>query len=427
MANEREWRDELKSVVDLMREMSSMQDPQAASVLYGRRLRESRLLPSDAYMAVSRRGMERPGYRVTRYSEWKEEIDPWKQRDRLPVFSAGLLGELLYSEEPAIVTDLRERVKGDPAEEYLSGYDMLVTMPQYDNGYALNMGVVLVRDGAKFPIERVPVLVWQSNLWGRSVYNLVLRRELDKAYAELDRELKVVGAIQRSLLPAELPVIPGLEMAAHYETSQRAGGDYYDFFPLPDGRVGIVMADVSGHGTPSAVVMAITHAIAHSYPGPAAPPGNLLAYLNRKLAARYTIDGLSGSFVTAFYGIYDPATRVMTYASAGHNAPRLARGGEVRGLGGEAGFPLGIEAGEVYAECEVKMEAGDTLVLYTDGITEAFSPTGELFGTGRLDAILAARPENATAVVMKILEGVGRFTGGSPATDDRTILVLRAT
>src|SRR5204863_6200348 len=137
------------------------------------------------------------------------------------------------------------------------------------------------------------------------------------------RELKAVARIQRSLLPSTLPEIPGLDLASSYQTSARAGGDYYDFFRLPDNQWGILMADVSGHGTPAAVLMAVTHTIAHSYPGPAMPPGLLLAHVNRTLTERYT--ARMGAFVTAFYGVYDPATRTIAFSSAGHPPPRLKR------------------------------------------------------------------------------------------------------
>ena len=196
----------------------------------------------------------------------------------------------------------------------------------------------------------------------------MLKNQLSGALAELDRELQVVGEIQRSLLPAELPRIEGFEVAAHYVTSARAGGDYYDFFPLSDGW-GIFIADVAGHGTPAAVLMAITHAIAHAQPGTHTPPGLLLGYLNRQLTRSYT---RGGTFVTAFYAVLDPVKRTIRYAAAGHNPPRLVRGGRVMSLDRTGSLPLGIMEQE-YGEAEVALERGDLLVMYTDGITEAMA------------------------------------------------------
>src|SRR6185312_1047620 len=122
----------------------------------------------------------------------------------------------------------------------------------------------------------------------RLTHNLVLRDELKSAYEALEREMRVVADIQRSLLPQVLPAIPDLELGAHYQTSRWAGGDYYDFFPLPNGRWGILIADVSGHGTPAAVMMAITHSLAHGLPGNPEPPAVLLGHVNRQLYHRYT-------------------------------------------------------------------------------------------------------------------------------------------
>src|SRR5262249_58491975 len=126
--------------------------------------------------------------------------------------------------------------------------------------------VFLRRDAAAFAPEHFPQLVWMSNLYGRATHNLVLSEQLKEAYEAVDHEMRVVADIQRSLLPAAMPPIPTMALAAHYQTSHRAGGDYYDFFPLADGKWGILIADVSGHGTPAAVIMAVAHNPAHPLP-----------------------------------------------------------------------------------------------------------------------------------------------------------------
>src|SRR4029077_16157250 len=195
----------------------------------------------------------------------------------------------------------------DPAAEYLAGHCSLMAIPLFDQGVALNMVILLRKEPAAFPKEELAQLVWLSNLFGRATSNLVLSDELQRAYQALDRELKAVGEMQRSLLPAPFPTIPTLDLATPHQPSQRAGVDYYDSFPLPAGKWGIFIADVSGHGTPAAVLMAVTHCIAPTHPGPAVPPAQVLAYLNHHLTARYV--NQNGMFVTAFYGIYDPATR----------------------------------------------------------------------------------------------------------------------
>ncbi|HEU5116632.1 MAG TPA: PP2C family protein-serine/threonine phosphatase, partial [Isosphaeraceae bacterium] len=244
-----------------------------------------------------------------------------------------------------------------------------------------------------------------------------------KAYQIVERELHVVAEIQRSLLPKTVPPIRNLGLATHYQTSQWAGGDYYDFFPLPDDQWGILIADVSGHGTPAAVMMAITHTIAHSYPGQPSPPAELLNHVNDRLSALYTTSG--DTFVTAFYGVYDPAHRRLTYASAGHNPPRLKRcvDGTVASLDAAGGLPLGLFEGIKYDQTSIDLIPHDQIVFYTDGITEAIDPTGEQFGLTRLDQAIENCSLTADGLMQAILEALEAFTAGMPAADDRTILV----
>jgi sigma-B regulation protein RsbU (phosphoserine phosphatase) len=234
-----------------------------------------------------------------------------------------------------------------------------------------------------------------------------------------------VGDIQRSLLPAGLPQITTMKLAAHYQTSRRAGGDYYDFFPLPDGRWGILIADVSGHGTPAAVMMAVTHSIAHMYPGSSAPPSDMLNFVNRNLTQLYTQN--VGSFVTAAYCVFDPRTRELVYSLAGHNPPRLRRCADssISALNGAARYPLGVEPDMTYQDVAVALQRGDQIVFYTDGITEATDPAGEQFGVKRLDAALARCRDEPAEIVAAILGAVDQFTAGQPATDDRTVVVAK--
>ncbi len=417
-----DWQQRLRLVVETMREMSGQTDPQAMVAAYSARMRK--LMPTDRMVTVSRRETKYPFYRITRSSLWKEPINPWKQKDRLPLLAGGLLGELLYGDVPKLIDDLQVAAD-DPAAEYFAGQRSLLAMPLYDQGTALNMVIVMRKAPQAFDREELPELVWMSNLFGRATTNLVLKQELQVAYDDVDRELKAVEAIQRSLLPEKLPKIPTMDMAAHYQTSHRAGGDYYDFFPLADGQWGILIADVSGHGTPAAVMMAITHSLAHTQPGPPTPPCKMLCYLNEQLCRRYT--GQSGSFVTAFYGIYDPAARTLSYSSAGHNPPRLKHcdDGTMSSLDGAGHLPLGIFAEEQYESASQRFRPGDQIILYTDGITEAQSAAGDMFGTERLDQVLQACRPGATALINAVLEALETFTAGRPADDDRTILVAK--
>ncbi len=423
MSTLKDWRDELAFIVEFMRNLSRQTDPQTAADLYGKRMRQGGLIPADGFLSVSRRDLVHPQYRITRSSMWKDSINPWTEKHRLPIFNSGLLSELVYSNETAIIEDLPSRIApDDPAAQYFKGMNFLLATPQFDDGEALNMTVIMTRDPKGVVRDRIPMMVMQSNLWGRSVLSSVLRRELKVAYDALDHELKMVGHIQRSLLPQVLPVIKGLDLAADYETSQRAGGDYYDFFPLPNDQWGIFIADVSGHGIPAAVRMAITHAIAHTRPDPAVGPGQILSYLNSTLENRYI--GKTGSFVTAFYAIYDPHKNRLSYASAGHPPPRLARGNNVIALDGRAGLPLGIDEDADYCEHQMPLRSGDRLVFYTDGVSEAFNPARDQYGVERLDETLLASKGDAQSVLNTILADLRKHCGSAPIADDRTLLVL---
>lgn len=418
-----DWQQRLALIVEMMRDMSRQTDPQEMVRAYGERVR--RLIPSDRRLSLSRRNLSAPVYRITRSSTWPDAINPWKEKGQLPLFQGGLLAQLLYGDEPQIIDDLTVSAD-DPAVEYLAGHRSLVAVPLFDRGTALNMVVLLWQAPAAFRKDQLPELVWLSNLFGRATSNLVLSEELQQTYEALDRELRIVAEIQRSLLPAQLPVIPTLDLAVYYQPSQRAGGDYYDFFPLPGKRWGIFLADVSGHGTPAAVLMAITHCIAHTHPGPPMPPARVLDYLNHHLVIRYT--NQNEHFVTAFYAVYDPGERTLTYACAGHNPPRLKRcqNGTLSALAQASGLPLGITAEKAaYDEWVQCLQPGDQLIFYTDGITEARNPEGQLFKTERLDRVLEDCSLQASALLDAVLRSVDEFTNARPAEDDRTLIVAR--
>ena len=423
---EADWQERLKSIVEAMREMSLQTDPVQMVKAYGSRVRQ--FMPADRWISLSRRGLPAPEYRITRSSTWTETIDPWHEKERLPRFSGGFLSELIYGDEPRLIDDISRLVApDDPAREYLDGMRSLLAIPHYDQGEGLNMVVSMREEAASFEPDCFPEWVWVSSLFGRATHNMVLRNELKQTYDIVERELKVVADIQRSLLPQVLPKIPNLELAAYYRTSRWAGGDYYDFFPLPDGRWGILVADVSGHGTPAAVMMAICHSLAHSLPGPADPPATLLGHLNRQLSMHYTV--ANEVFVTAFYAIYDPVRRTMSYSSAGHNPPRLirCRDGTVQALEEVGGPPLGLMEDLEYEQTTLELQPGDVVAFYTDGITEAMDARGAQFGPDRLDQILSRCHLRTDAIITDVIEAVDNFTESAPPMDDRTLIVARMT
>jgi sigma-B regulation protein RsbU (phosphoserine phosphatase) len=421
------WQEELAIVDRTMKAISGITDPEEIVNAYWTNIAD--LITINDFVAVSRREMEPPRYLMTRSSRFVEDLNPWTQRDQLPRFTGGLLGELLYASRPEVIRDLPARLAADdPARSYLEGFHSALAMPQYENGQAMNMTVLLFPEGEEFDPQMIPMIYLQSGLFGRGTQNQVLKNQLSSALKTLDRELQTVGEIQQSLLPETLPNIPGFELAAHYQTSARAGGDYYDFFPLENGAWGLFIADVSGHGTPAAVLMAITHAIAHAKPRTHTPPAALLQYLNDRLARAYT---RAGTFVTAFYAVLDPVNRTLIYSRAGHNPPRLARGNLVLSIDGDGGLPLGIMAGQVYLEESIQLEPGDLLLLYTDGVTEAMAPmkgasSRDLFGLDRLDSLLLdCKPGTMQECLDKIRASVNCFAENALPSDDQTLIAIR--
>jgi sigma-B regulation protein RsbU (phosphoserine phosphatase) len=418
---QRNWRARLAVSVEVMRELSQYSDPQEMHAVFTRRM--AQLFPVSRQVAISRRGLRFPHYRVTRFSLWTDPVNPWKESHRLPVHEGGLLAELLYADQPRVVEELSLDAD-DPANAYLGGQRSLLAIPHFDQGTAQNMVILAREDADAFPRDRIADLVLLGNLFARATQTLVLSQAVKEAYDAVDYELRTVADIQKSLLPASTPNLPGLDVAVHYQTAKRAGGDYYDFFPLTGGRLGVLIADASGHGAPAAVLMAVAHSIAHTQPEPPARPGELLTRLNAHLTRQYTRQ--SGNFMTAFYGVFDPTNGSLTYASAGHNPPRLVRrDGGLVALNRAQRLPLGIKPDESYTEQTVQLQSGDQAVFFTDGVIEAVNSEGDVFGSDRIDAALSACPSSAEHLIQTILRELTAFTAGVPVADDRTLVVVK--
>jgi sigma-B regulation protein RsbU (phosphoserine phosphatase) len=416
-----EGQSRLSLVVDLVREMSLQTDPQTLVNLFRRRALD--LYGFDRSVSLSRRGLEPPYYRITRSTTWKEDINPWEEPHRLPVFKGGLLGELLYADEPRILDDVTPS-PDDPAYEFLKDARSFISLPQYDGGVALNMVVRMSRRPSSWDANQLADVLLEANLFGRATHHLLVTQRLQKAYAELDHELKRVAEIQRALLPPRLPSIPGVDIAASYQTARRAGGDYYDFFQLGDGRWGLLIADVSGHGTPAAVIMAMLRTMLHGQCHQCLSPAQLLSRANAQLCDRTDLQ--IGSFVTAFYGIFDPGEGSLHYTCAGHPPPLLVdRSVNVCELDEAQTLPLAVSGSTVFPESSTTVRRGDTLLLYTDGITEAVNQSGELYGRERLLSCVREDVPNAQHIIDCVTYKLLGFTHGLAQQDDQTLVALR--
>lgn len=249
-----------------------------------------------------------------------------------------------------------------------------------------------------------------------------LKREVESQKDQLEHELKVVSEVQRKLLPKQLPVIDGFKLAAHYETSRYAGGDYYDIIELPDNCWGFLIADAEGHSAPAAVLMAMTCALFRSYPGSATDPAEVLRYLNKHLCKV-----ADPSFMTALYAHYDAKTKTMRVARAGHPLPMVFRNSDQKAieLNCPGVYPLGIEPYEIEVPVtETKLEPGDRFLIYTDGLTERFDMEGNTYGEERLLKPLATdSTSDPQGVVAAIMADVRQFAGKRPADDDQALLL----
>jgi sigma-B regulation protein RsbU (phosphoserine phosphatase) len=236
-------------------------------------------------------------------------------------------------------------------------------------------------------------------------------------------ELAVARRMQLAILPAPIPDTAQREVRGFMQAAREVGGDFYDYFSLPDGRLGLVIADVSGKGMSAALFMAVTRTLMRMVALSGVDAAQCLTTVNGLLAA----DNPEMMFVTAFYATFDPATGLLEYASAGHPPPLLVGAeGAARELPGCDGIVLGVRPTERYPLQQQALAPDDVLFLYTDGVTEAVDPAGNLFGEERLAATLASHRglscEDLLAVMVREVTG---FAATAPQADDVTCLALR--
>jgi len=236
----------------------------------------------------------------------------------------------------------------------------------------------------------------------------------------IEQELRVARVIQHTLLPKELPTLPGWQVAAYYQPARAVGGDFYDFLYFEDGRLGIVIGDVTDKGVPAALVMATTRSILRSAAQAQVSPGKALEQANDLLCP----DIPPKMFVTCLYAILDPATGRLDYANAGHDLPYRHQPGKVAELRA-TGMPLGLMPGMSYEEKETILEPGERVLFYSDGLVEAHNPTREMFGFPRLMSLLTEQGV-AAEVIDFLLNQLADFTGPEwEQEDDVTLVTLQ--
>ena len=241
----------------------------------------------------------------------------------------------------------------------------------------------------------------------------------------ISREIEIAREVQERLFPQNYPRIPGVDLAGYCRPAQAVGGDYYDFFPLPDARLALALGDISGKGISAALLMASLRASLRSIAS--LQQGDLASIIGHVNGIVYE-SSTTNRYATFFYAEYDPFTRLLTYVNAGHNPPYILRGAQAIPL--EAtGIVVGLLPGADYAQATIPMHPGDVLLVFTDGISEAMSNDDEEWGEDRMLATaqqLLAKPDcthTAQQLLACILEAADNFTAGAPQHDDMTLLI----
>ncbi len=239
----------------------------------------------------------------------------------------------------------------------------------------------------------------------------------------LQRELDVASQMQQSILPTQFPRGDDFEVAGSMEPARNVGGDFFDVVLLDDGQIGLAIADVSGKGVPAALFMMSSRTLLKGSAIGLTEPGKVLREVNNLLAE----DNESAMFVTVLYAVYDPATGHLSYANGGHNLPVIFHSdGSCTVLPYTDGLALAVLSGVDFVEGELTLAPGDTLVLYTDGVTEAMDAVNEEFGMERLQAVFTGgAPQSAEAANEAVFAAVREFVSGAPQSDDITCLTLR--
>jgi sigma-B regulation protein RsbU (phosphoserine phosphatase) len=247
-------------------------------------------------------------------------------------------------------------------------------------------------------------------------------QEVEEAERLLKRDLSQAAEIQGSMLPAQAPTVTGADLAGFNAPCRTVGGDYYDFFPYGKGKVGLALGDVSGKGMPASLMMMALHARMQVL---AEDPGELGKFMGR-LNKATCVNCPSNRFITFFFSLLDAETGEMTFANAGHNPPILVRESGAAEMLEGGGPVLGILPIAPYSQMQTRLERGDMVVLYSDGVTEATNLDYEEYGEQRfIDVLSENRQKPASEIVNAVTNSLAEFTAGAPQADDITLVVAR--
>jgi serine phosphatase RsbU (regulator of sigma subunit) len=251
-----------------------------------------------------------------------------------------------------------------------------------------------------------------------------LQKQLQEANKKFERELALAGSLQSSFFPEEPPPIPGWELSVILKPARETSGDFYDVYTLPDGKLGVLVADVVDKGAAAALYMALSWTLIRTYASEYPDdPERVLSEVNKRIIS----DTDSSRFVTVFYGVLDPSSGQFEYCNAGHNPPYFIRTGDAKGVERltKTGVLLGMFEDEIWEKGVTQFDPGDVLILFTDGVTEAQNKEGDFFGRDRLlKAAKEISDRGARDVRESILAEISTFVDGAPQLDDIALVVV---
>ncbi len=417
---------DIEAATSLLRDMSDAADPH--DLLRRFLAHAQRVFHVQRAIVLSRAGLEYPGFRVVLSAECGNAQTSAAEPDPDIARSGGLLADLLYAGQFRRLAPLAIDA-AEPSHVLLEGCRSLAAFPLYDHAEAVGMVVLLGPSAHDCSAADLCGLAIMGSLLQRADRTNALAKQLETTCRALDAELAAAASVQSWLLPAAGPPAPRPRPPPHYRAPHPSGGDYYDARTQPAGGFGVLMADVSGHGAAATVLMAILRTVVHDEVDRSrvASPAALLDHADEHLCGI----GLPNraAFITAFSGTLDVHAGRFTYSGAGHPPPRLLRAadGGVTPIAGASSFPLGIlDDPPRHTEEIVELEHGDLLLFYSDGITEARSPSGEFFGVEGLDGVLRElpRPASPDAAIEAIRQAVEAFAGPGAPADDQTLLAV---
>jgi serine phosphatase RsbU (regulator of sigma subunit)/putative methionine-R-sulfoxide reductase with GAF domain len=320
--------------------------------------------------------------------------------------------------------DLQSWISLDPSQEVNLGYSgaFLFAVPIAVKGALY--GVMLVQEaagGLRFRARRLEIITGIAQQAALAIQNDLLQKEM-VVRERLETEVQLARQIQQTFLPESLPELPGWELAALWKPARQVGGDFYDVFDLPNNKLGLFIADVSDKGVPAALFMALTRTLVHAAVLGTDSPADALRHVNDLLVP----DTKQGMFVTAVYAVLDINTSELIYVNAGHNPPLLVRSDGSQEYLTRTGVALGAAENMEYESRTIPLEKEDSLLFYTDGLTESYDINGDFYGEGRLETALDENHCSSASELINVVEkSLADFVGDMPPADDLTILVLR--